>query len=97
MDPVAGFLDDVEDDGRVVAGEYDIIYFFDDVVDILSGDACDWFYLVLDGGEGVLLVILEHEVDLVVELVALVGLAKDVELVGRGLLDDLKFVHVDAG
>lgn len=93
--PVPGFLDNIEDDGFVVTVDDDIIDFLGDVVDVVAGDAGDGLDLVLDGRERVLLGVLEHDADLVLEGVAFVGLAQHCELVGRGLFEHLELVEVD--
>lgn len=95
MDPVPGFLDDVEDDWLFVAVEDDVLDLLGDVVDVVPGDAGDGFDFVLDGGEGVFLGELKHEVDLVLHLVADVGLAQHVELVRGSLLHHLKLIQID--
>lgn len=95
MDPVSGFLDDVEDDWFFMAVEDDVFYLLGDVIDIVPGDAGDGFDFVLDGGEGVLLGELEHEINLVLHLVPDVWLAKHVEFVRRCFLYHLELVQID--
>lgn len=75
MDPVPGLFDDVENNGFLLTVDDDIINFFCDCVDIIAGDAGDGLQLVLDGREGVLLGVLEHETDLVLKLIPAVRLA----------------------
>ena len=65
MDPVSGLLNNIEHDRLLLAATDDFLYFFDDIVDVVPGDACDRLDLVLERCEGVLLGVLEHEVDLV--------------------------------
>lgn len=93
--PVPGFLYNIKDDGFVVTVDDDIIDFLGDVVDVVAGDAGDWLDFVLDGSEGVLFGVLEHDADLVLEGVALVRLAQHCEFVGRGFFEHLELVEVD--
>jgi hypothetical protein len=95
MDPVSGLFDNIEDDRLLLAATDDFLYFFDDIVDVVSGDACDGLDLVLERCEGVLLGVLEHEVDLVLHRVALERFAQDVELVGCRFLDNMEFIQID--
>jgi hypothetical protein len=81
----------------VVAVGDDVVDLARDEVDVVAGDAGNGFDLVLDGGEGVGFGVLEHEVDLVVEVVVDVGLAEHVEFVGRCLLEHRELVQVDVG
>lgn len=75
VDPVPGLFDDVENNGFLLTVDDDIINFFCDCVDIIAGDTGDGLQLVLDGREGVLLGVLEHETDLVLKLIPAVRLA----------------------
>lgn len=93
--PVPGFLYNIEDDGFVVTVDDDVIDFLGDVVDVVAGDAGDGLDFVLDGSEGVLLGVLEHDADLVLEGIALVWLAQHCKFVGRGLFEHLELVEVD--
>jgi hypothetical protein len=86
VDPVPGLFHYVKNDGFLLTVDDDIIDLFGDRVDIVAGDAGNRLQFVLDGREGVLLGVLEHETDLVLELVAAVGLAQDGELEGGGFL-----------
>ena len=86
MDPVPGLFHYVKNDGFLLTVDDDIIDFFGDRVDIVAGDAGNRLHFVLDGREGVLLGVLEHETDLVLELIPAVGLAQDGELEGGGFL-----------
>ena len=87
MYPASCFFDDIKDYRFLLAVQQYLIYFFDDMVDIVSGDSCDGFDFVLEGGDGVLFGEFKHDVDLVLGLVAFVGFAEDVELVGCGFFD----------
>lgn len=75
----------------------DIINFLGDVVDVVTGDAGDGLDLVLDGGEGILFGVLEHDADLVFKGVTLVGFAQHSELVGCGFFQHCELVEVDVG
>lgn len=90
--PVPGFLDNIKDDGFVLTVDDDIIDFLGDVVDVIAGDAGDGLDLVFDGRKWILFGVLEHDADLVLEGVALVGLAQHCELVRRGLFQHLELV-----
>lgn len=95
MYPVPGFLYNIEDDGFVLTVDDDIIDFFGDVVDVIAGDAGDRLDFVLDGRERVLLGVLEHNANLVLKGIALVGLAEHGEFVRSGFFEDLELVEVD--
>lgn len=97
MDPVAGLLNNIKDDWFLMAVVDDVVYLLRDVIQVVASDAGDRLELVLEGREGVLLGVLEHETDLVLELVAPVGLAEDGEFEGRSLLQDCELVQVDVG
>jgi hypothetical protein len=95
VDPIAGFLDDVEDDGLLLTVADNVLDLLGDGVDVVAGDADDGLELVAEGSEGVLLGELEHEVDLELQGVALVGFAEHVELVGCRLLHHLELLQID--
>lgn len=75
----------------------DVFYLLGDMVDVVASDASDRFYLILDGGIGVLLCVFELQVDLIIKLIVGIGFAQDVEFVGSCLFEDCKFVQVDVG
>jgi hypothetical protein len=95
VNPVPGLLDDVEYDWFLLTVEDDLIDFLGDGVDVVASDAGNGLNLVLERREGVLLGVFEHDVDLVLELVAAVGLAEDGELEGGSLLQNGEFIEVD--
>lgn len=97
MDPITSLLNNIKDDWFLMAVVDDFIDLLRDVIEAISSDAGDWLELVLEGREGVLLGVLEHEANLVLELVAPVGLAQNGELEGRSLLQDCELVQVDVG
>ena len=95
MDPISSLFYNVEDHWLLATVVDDLIDLPDDEVGVVTGDACDGLYFVFDGGVGVLLGEFEHEVDLVFELIALVGLAHNVELVGRSFLDHVELIQIN--
>jgi hypothetical protein len=97
VDPVPGLLDNVEHYGFLVTVDNDFVDFLGDGVDVVAGDASDGLYLVFDGSGGILLGVLEHDADLVFELVALIWLAEHCKFVRRGLLQHLELIEVDVG
>lgn len=92
MNPGSGFFNDVKDNRFFMAAEDDVFYFFGDMVDVVPGDASDGFDLIFDGSERVLLGELEHEVDLVLHLVANVGFTEYIEFIRSSFLDNLEFI-----
>jgi hypothetical protein len=97
MNPASGLLHDIKNNRFLVTISNYFINLLDDVVDIVPSQAGDRLDLVAKRSERVLLGELEHDVDLVFELIALIGFAEDVEFVRGSLLDHLKLIEVDVG
>lgn len=49
-----------------------IIYFFDDKVDIITSNTCNGLDLVFNGGVGILFGEFKHHIDLIIELITFV-------------------------
>lgn len=97
-DPNPDFLNDIVNDGLVSVIINDVLDLFGDFIQIVPGDACNWFDFVSDGRFGVGLGVLEMQVELVLELVfGKVRSDEYVELVGSVLLDDMELIQVNVG
>jgi hypothetical protein len=97
MYPVSGLFHNVENDWFLLTVDDDIIDFFGDCVDVIASYAGNGFQFVFDGSERVLLAVLEHETDLILELVPPVRLAQHSEFERRSLLQNCELVKVDVG
>ena len=95
MDPISGLLNNVKDNRLLLAGADDLLYFFNNVVNVVPSNAGDGFELIFKRSKRVLFGILEHEVDLVLHRVALERFAQDIELVGSCLFDYLELIEID--
>jgi len=95
VDPISGLLNNVKDNRLLLAGADDLLYFFNNVVNVVPSNAGDGFELIFKRSKRVLFGILEHEVDLVLHRVALERFAQDIELVGSCLFDYLELIEID--
>lgn len=81
MDPEASLLHNVKYQWFSFVIDDDLINFFDDLVETIPSDACKGLYLVFEGRLRVGFDELKHEVNLILKLVALVGLAEDAKFI----------------
>lgn len=97
MDPVPSLLDNVEHYRLLSAAADDLLDLFDDVVGVVTSDACDWLDFVLDRCVGILFGVLKHEIDLILMLLAFVGFAHNVKFIRGSFFNYLELIQINMG
>jgi hypothetical protein len=75
MYPISGLFDNIKYNRLVVTVDNNIVNLLSDVVDVISSKSSNRLDLIFDWRERILLRVLEHYADLILELVPLVWLA----------------------
>jgi len=97
MNPVSGFLNDIKNDRFLLAILDDLINYFDDMIDVVSGKSCNRLDFITKGIGWIFFGKLKHDIDLILQLVTFVRFTQDIEFVGCSLLDYLELIEVDVG
>jgi len=92
MNPISSFLYNIKDNRLMMTVENKIINFLGNSIDVIPSDPRNRLDFILQSSEWVLLGVFEHNVDLILELISLVGLAKYIELKRGSFFDDLEFI-----
>lgn len=92
MNPISGFLNDVKNNRFLLTILDNLINDLDNMIYIVSSEPCNRLDLVAERSGGVVFGELEHDIDLILQLIAFVRFAQNVEFVGCSLLDNLEFI-----
>lgn len=95
MNPIPCFFDYFKNHRLLSTVVDNFLNLLDDMVGIIASDACDGFYLILDGRIWILFSVLEHKIDLIFKLIALIWLAHNIKLIRRSFLDNMELIQID--